>query len=29
LLSIIQDYFEVMWLTAIKSSFKIPRKPKK
>ena len=28
LLSILQDYFEIMWLTAIKTNFKIPRKPK-
>ncbi len=29
LLSILQDYFEIMWFTATQSNFKIPRKPKK
>jgi len=28
LLAIAQNYFETMWLTAIKGNFKIPRKPK-
>jgi len=28
LLLILQEYFETMWLTAIKGNFKIPRKPK-
>jgi sugar-specific transcriptional regulator TrmB len=29
LLSILQEYFETMWLTAMESNLKVPRKPKK
>jgi sugar-specific transcriptional regulator TrmB len=29
LIALTEDYFETLWLTAIESNFKIPRKPKK